>query len=176
VSGRCRGGVSARLYIVAPPFFRLIFDHAAVWSKGTVVPHLSPSPALSADQVFVCAPLSHALSSHRFPGLAKILILTQTQGRQINKEYLRRLRTAVFSMEGSECQKLRDKVMSEMVLPKCVSFACDGRRTSLLLGFTNSIPSLSSSRLSVNQEHAQHSCVHTTKQTAWSLPPPRHGH
>lgn len=48
---------------------------------------------------------------------------TLTQGQEVNKEYLRRLRTAVFSMEGSDCQRLRDKVMSEMVLPRCVGIA-----------------------------------------------------
>lgn len=56
-----------------------------------------------------------------FPRNARTNVL---QGKEISKHYLRRLRTAVFSMEGSASQRLRDKVMSEMVLPRYLLVAC----------------------------------------------------
>lgn len=48
------------------------------------------------------------------------------QGNEVGKDYLRRLRTAVFSMEGSasQIQRLRDKVMSEMVVPRYAIVCC----------------------------------------------------
>ncbi|CAN0072008.1 unnamed protein product [Ascophyllum nodosum] len=51
------------------------------------------------------------------------------EGEKVGKDYLRRLRTAVFSMEGVEAQRLRGKVMSEMVVPRdFVLKSCDELR------------------------------------------------